>query len=61
MVIHSEKALAPFLARQFYRKLAGPKAELWLESKGQTDFYDDPTLIATTSDAIAKHFRSAMS
>jgi hypothetical protein len=59
LIIHSEKALAPFLARAFFEQLAGPKKDLWLESKGQTDFYDDPALIATTSDAVAEHFRSA--
>ena len=30
-----------------------PKSELWLESQGQIDFYDDPRLIDPAVDAIA--------
>jgi pimeloyl-ACP methyl ester carboxylesterase len=36
LVVHSERALAPSLARSFHAALAGPKGELWLESKGQS-------------------------
>ena len=32
------------------------KQDLWLESKGQIDFYDDPVLIAAAADALAAHF-----
>src|SRR5436853_44119 len=42
LVVHSEKALVPAWARQFYARLTAPKQELWLESQGQIDFYDDP-------------------
>jgi fermentation-respiration switch protein FrsA (DUF1100 family) len=58
LLIHSENALAPNLARQFFEALAGPKEDLWMESKGQIDFYDDPALIDPAADRIAKHFRS---
>jgi uncharacterized protein len=34
-----------------------PKRELWLESKGQIDFYDDPKLIAPAADAVAAFLR----
>jgi hypothetical protein len=55
LLVHSEHALAPPLARKFYAAVTTPKSELWLESKGQIDFYDDPRLIEPTADAIADH------
>ncbi len=57
LVVHSEKALAPALARKFHDALGSTKKEsVWLESKGQIDFYDDPALIASASDRVAKWF-----
>jgi hypothetical protein len=56
LMVHSEKALAPALARKFFASLAGTKREHWLESKGQIDFYDDPKLIDATSRLLAAHF-----
>jgi fermentation-respiration switch protein FrsA (DUF1100 family) len=56
LLIHSEHALAPPLARNFYATVTTPKSELWLESQGQIDFYDDPRLIDPAADAIAEHF-----
>ena len=56
LMVHSEKALAPPLARRFFAALAGPREELWLQSKGQIDFYDDPVLIAKCADAIVNWF-----
>ena len=56
-MVHSEHALSPALARKFFAALAGPKQDLWLESKGQIDFYDDPVLIAAAADALAAYFR----
>ena len=58
LIVHSENALAPDLARAFYSKLNSPKQELWLESQGQIDFYDDPTLITPAADAVAAFLRS---
>ncbi len=60
LLVHSEHALAPPLARAFYASVAGPKSELWLESVGQIDFYDDPRLIDAAADAIAEHFATAI-
>jgi len=57
LVVHSENALSPSLARKFIGGLAGPHEELWLSSVGQTDFYDDPLLIARAADAVARFFR----
>jgi len=60
VVVHSEKALAPALARKFYDALSGPKAIHWLESQGQIDFYDDPRLIAPAVDHLEAHFREQL-
>jgi uncharacterized protein len=57
LMIHSEHALAPALARAFFAELRGPKSEVWMESKGQIDFYDDPALIEPAADRLAVHFR----
>jgi hypothetical protein len=60
LVVHSENALSPDLAHRFFAKLTTPKAELWLSSQGQIDFYDDPYLIAPAADAIARFFTEAL-
>lgn len=56
IMVHSEHALMPALARAFYARLTAPKTELWLESQGQIDFYDDPRLIDGASNAVAAFF-----
>jgi uncharacterized protein len=56
LLIHSENALAPVLARKFFERLGGPKREEWLESRAQTDFYDDPRLVEAAADLLASHF-----
>jgi fermentation-respiration switch protein FrsA (DUF1100 family) len=53
LIVHSEKALAPDLAHAFYAAVKSPKQELWLESQGQIDFYDDPKLVTPAADAVA--------
>jgi uncharacterized protein len=57
--VHSDNALVPSLAREFYATVTSAKSELWLESAGQIDFYDDPRLIAPAADAAAELFRKA--
>ena len=56
LIVHSEKALAPDLARAFYAAAKSPKQELWLRSQGQIDFYDDPRLVGPAADAVAAFF-----
>jgi fermentation-respiration switch protein FrsA (DUF1100 family) len=56
LLIHSEHALDPSLARKFFATVRSPKSELWLESRGQIDFYDDPRLINAATSAIAEGF-----
>ena len=53
LIVHSETALVPELAHEFYSAVRSPKRELWLESQGQIDFYDDPRLITPAADAVA--------
>jgi uncharacterized protein len=53
LIVHSEKALTPELAHAFYSAVKSPKRELWLESQGQVDFYDDPKLVTPAADAVA--------
>jgi fermentation-respiration switch protein FrsA (DUF1100 family) len=60
LLVHSEHALSPPLARRFYAAVRTSKSELWLESAGQIDFYDDPRLIDPAVDAIAERFRSTV-
>ena len=52
LVVHSETALVPDLAHAFYSAVQSPKRELWLDSQGQIDFYDDPKLINPAADAV---------
>ena len=51
-IVYSENALATALTRRFIAKLAGPHEELWLTSRGQIDFDDQPALIDAAADAI---------
>lgn len=37
--------------------MTSAKSELWLESAGQIDFYDDAQLIEPAADAAAELFR----
>lgn len=55
-LVHSEKALAPALARAFYDRLEVPKQMFWLESVGQIDFYDDPALVGSATDQLVGLF-----
>jgi hypothetical protein len=60
IIIHSENALAPGLAHRFFASLVSQQRELWLESKGQIDFYDDAQLIEPAADAIGEFFADAI-
>lgn len=60
LVVHSENALAPPLARKFIAGLQPQHEDLWLSSVGQIDFYDDPDLIALAADAVTKFFQARL-
>jgi uncharacterized protein len=59
LLVHSEHALSPALAREFYSGVTSEKSQLWLESAGQIDFYDDRALIEPAADAATELFRTA--
>jgi uncharacterized protein len=52
IIVHSESAMVPDLAHAFYSAVESPKQQLWLESQGQIDFYDEPKLITPAADAV---------
>ena len=58
VMVHSDNALAPMLAKKFFASLAGLKELVWVESKGQIDFYDNPKRIETAADELTRHFRA---
>lgn len=58
LVVHSESALAPALAKKFFASLSGLKEQIWVESKGHIDFYDEPERIGTAADHLTRHFRA---
>jgi uncharacterized protein len=60
IVVHSDNALAPALAHRFFDALTGQKEQLWLQSQGQIDFYDDERLIGPAAEAIDAFFRKAI-
>jgi dienelactone hydrolase len=60
LLVHSEHALVPAWARKFHAAVTSPKSELWLDSAGQIDFYDDPRLIEPAADAAAALFHSTI-
>jgi fermentation-respiration switch protein FrsA (DUF1100 family) len=61
LIVHSERAMTPDLAHAFYAAVRSPKRELWLQSQGQIDFYDDPKLIGPATDAVAAFCDTAKS
>ncbi len=59
LMVHSDNALAPALARAFHENLADEDSSLvWMESEGQIDFYDDPDLIEPVADLLREHFEA---
>jgi uncharacterized protein len=53
LIVHSDNALAPALAREFISHLAVPTEVFWTTSTGQIDFYDDVGLIAACTTEVA--------
>ena len=54
-MVHAEGALSPPWARRFFESIPTPKTLDWLVSKGQVDFYDDPSLVRAAADRISAH------
>lgn len=51
--LHGPNALNPAWADKFFRAVRGEKHQASLVSKGQTDIYDDPAIVADASDQAA--------
>src|SRR5262245_61559141 len=60
LLVHSENALAPPLAREFFAALQAPHEEMWIKSAGQIDFYDDPTVISQATDRMKGFFAAVL-
>ena len=58
LVIHSERAFAPELARKFFASLGGLKEQIWVESRGHADFYDEPGHVGAVAHHLARYFRA---
>jgi fermentation-respiration switch protein FrsA (DUF1100 family) len=58
LVVHSENALAPELAKKFFSALGGLKEQVWVDSKGHIDFYDESERVDAASDHLTRHFRA---
>lgn len=54
IVVHSENALSPLLARKLYENLKIEKHQLWLKGESQDDFYDNSDLVKESTLFIAK-------
>lgn len=51
--IHGPNALNPAWAERVFNAVPGQKTRVTIQSKGQTDVYDDPTILATAADHTA--------
>ena len=60
LIVHSENALAPPLARKFIGQVGAPLETAWLSSFGQIDFYDDPRLVGQAADLIDAFLRRVL-
>lgn len=58
-MVHSRNALSPLWAESFFEKLPGEKALSWIDSRGQTDIYDDAAIIERASDLVARGMLAA--
>ena len=47
-------------SRESSSELGGRRKIEWVESNGQIEFYDEPSLIAVAADLVAEFFREAL-
>jgi len=52
-MVHSRTALSPAWAESFFAKLPGEKTLSWIDSRGQTDIYDDAAIVERASQLVA--------
>jgi fermentation-respiration switch protein FrsA (DUF1100 family) len=60
LLIHAENAIAPLLMRDFASQMKIPPRTIWLRSRNQIDFYDDPMLIDSACEAIDRFFSAVI-
>ncbi len=60
LMVHSEHALSPAWARKFHATISAPKRLAWIASRGQTDIYDDPVIVAAACDLAAAHLHEVL-
>jgi fermentation-respiration switch protein FrsA (DUF1100 family) len=53
-MVHARNALSPHWAESFFGKLAGEKTLTWIESRGQTDIYDDAAIVERAAEVVAR-------
>lgn len=53
-MVHSRNALSPQWAESFFTKLRGEKTLTWIESRGQTDIYDDTAIVERASEVVVQ-------
>ena len=58
--LHGPNALNPAWADKFFRAVPGEKQQASLVSKGQTDIYDGPGIVADATDQAARFLRSRL-
>lgn len=58
-MVHSRNALSPHWAEAFHAKLPGQAALTWIESRGQTDVYDDAEIVERASQLVARGILAA--
>lgn len=59
LMVHSHNALSPQWAQRFHDATAAPRRLVWIDSRGQTDLYDDPARVAEAADLAAAHLHAA--
>ncbi|MEM6623948.1 MAG: alpha/beta hydrolase [Pseudomonadota bacterium] len=50
LMIHGPNALNPVWADKFFATVRGTKEQRTIQSKGQTDIYDDPNIVSAAAD-----------
>jgi fermentation-respiration switch protein FrsA (DUF1100 family) len=58
VMVHSERAAAPSLARKFFASLGGLKEQVWVDTENHIDFYDKAEHINVAADRLTRHFRA---
>ncbi|MEL6475595.1 MAG: alpha/beta hydrolase [Pseudomonadota bacterium] len=53
LMIHGPNALNPAWAEKFFEAIPGTKERHVIQSKGQTDIYDDPSIVSLAADYAA--------